>query len=154
MLSVGYTMTLKVDYYPQDDILRVSTGQKAMDGATLWDAVNVEVDIGTYGGHDIVGFSILSASSSVCPYFVPAHTKQLHPIYKGNTSVSYDEETDTLTLGSPVCNPSYRTEDGVHIVGHWKLDEADCNAYWDIIGVSLKDASKHLAPHFCLRKNS
>ena len=62
-------MTLKVDYYPDDDILRISTGQKAMDGATLWDAVNVEVDIGTDGGHDIVGFSILSASASVCPYF-------------------------------------------------------------------------------------
>ena len=145
---------MKVDYYPQDDILRISTGQKAMDGATLWDAVNVEVDIGTYSGHDIVGFSILSASAGVCPYFVPAHTKQLHQIGKGNPGVSYDEETDTLTLGASVINPSYRTSGGVYITGHWKPDEADCNAYWDIIGVSIKEASKHLAPHFRLQKFS
>ena len=144
-------MTLKVDYYPQDDILRISTGQKAMDGATLWDAVNVEVDIGTYGGHDIVGFSIFSASASVCPYFVPAHAKQSHQIGKGNPGASYDEETDTLTLGVSASNPSYRTADGACIIGHWKPDEEDGNAYWDIIGVSLKEASKHLAPHFLLR---
>ena len=153
-MNTGYTMTLKVDYYPQDDILRVSTGEKAMDGATLWDAVNVEVDIGTYGGHDIVGFSILSASASVGPYIVPAHTKQLHQIYEGSPSVSYDEKTDMLTLGVSAGNPSYRTADDVYIVGHWKPDEADCNAYWDIIGVSLKEASKNLAPHFHLRKMS
>ena len=149
-MSIGYTMA--VDYYPQDDILRVSTGQKAMDGATLWDAVNVEVDTGTYGGHDIVGFSILSASASVCPYFVPAHTKQTHQIGKGNPGVSYDEETDTLTLGVSAGNQSFMTADGVYIVGHWKPDEADCNDYWDIIGVSLKGASRHLAPHFRPRK--
>ena len=79
-------MTLKVDYYPEDDILRSSTGQKAMDGATLWDAVNVEVDIGTDGGHDVVGFSILSASASVCPYFVPADRKRLHQPGKATPS--------------------------------------------------------------------
>ncbi len=147
-------MTLKVDYYQEDDILRISTGQKAMDGATLWDAVNVEVDIGTDGGRDIVGFSILSASASVCPYFVPAHTKRLHQPGKGNPFASYDEETDTLTLGVSVSDPSRRTADGGCIVGHWKPDEADSEDYWDIIGVSLKEASKHLAPHFRLRKFS
>ena len=147
-------MTLKVDYYPQDDILRISTGQKALDGATLWDAVNVEVDIGTCGGHDIVGFSILSASASVCPYFVPAHTKQSQQIGKGNPGASYDEETDTLTLGASVSNPSYKTADGAFIIGHWKPDEADGKAYWDIIGVSLKEASRHLAPHFLLGRYS
>ena len=144
-------MALKVDYYPQDDILRISTGHKAMDGATLWDAVNVEVDIGTYGGHDIVGFSVLSASGSVCPYFVPAHTKQPQQTGQGNPGASYDEETDTLTLGVSVSNPSHRTADDAYITGHWKPDEADGNAYWDIIGVSLKEASRHLAPHFRLR---
>ena len=147
-------MTLKVDYYPQDDILRISTGRKAMDGATLWDAVNVEVDIGTCGGHDVVGFSILSASASVYPYFVPEHTKQPRQVCKGGPGVGYDAETDTLTLGVPVSNPSHRTANGVYIIGHWKPDEADHDAYWDIIGVSLKEASKHLAPHFRLRKFS
>ena len=39
-------MTLKVDYFPEDDILRVSTGKEAMDGATLLDDVSVEVDLG------------------------------------------------------------------------------------------------------------
>ena len=147
-------MTLKVDYYPQDDILRISTGRKARDGATLWDAVNVEVDIGTYGGHDIVGFSILSASASVCPYFVPADTKQSQQTGQGNPGTSYDEETDTLTLGVSVSNPSYKTADGAFIIGHWKPDEADDNAWWDIIGVSLKEASRHLAPHFLLGRYS
>ena len=147
-------MTLKVDYYPKDDILRISTGHKVMDGATLWDAVNVEVDIGTCGGHDIVGFSVLSASGSVCPYFAPAHTKQPQQTGKGNPGASYDEETDMLTLGVSVGNPSYQTADDAYIIGHWKPDEADGNGYWDIIGVSLKEASKHLAPHFRLRKVS
>lgn len=148
-------MTLKVDYYPEDDILRISTGHKAMDGATLWDAVNVEVDIGTDGGHDIVGFSILSASASVCPYFAPAHARRLHEPGKDNpvaSVASYDEETDTLTLGVSAGDPSYRTADGGSITGHWKPDEADGNAYWDLIGVSLKEASNHLAPHFLLRR--
>lgn len=147
-------MTLKVDYYQEDDILRISTGHKAMDGTTLWDAVNVEVDIGTDGGRDIVGFSILSASSSVCPYFVPAHTKRLHRVVKGNPLASYDEETDTLTLGVSASDPSHQTADRGSIIGHWKPDEADSEDYWDIIGVSLKEASKHLAPHFRLRKFS
>ena len=147
-------MTLKVDYYPDDDILRISTGQKAMDGATLWDAVNVEVDIGTDGGHDIVGFSILSASASVCPYFALAHTRWLHQAGKGNPVASYDKETDTLTLGVSASDPSHRTADGGCIVGHWKPGEADGEDYWDIIGVSLKEASKHLAPHFRLRQFS
>ena len=147
-------MKLQVDYFPQDDILRISAGQKAMDGATLRDAVNVEVDLGTYGGHDIVGFSILSASASVCPYFVPAGVKQLQQIREGNPEADYDEATDTLTLGGAVSNPSYRTADADYIIGHWQPDKADGNSYWDIIGVSLKEASRHLAPHFRLRKFS
>lgn len=145
-------MTLKVDYYPEDDILRISTGQKAMDGATLWDAVNVEVDIGTDDGHDIVGFSVLSASASVCPYFVPAYGKRLVQPGKGNPVASYDEGTDTLTLGASASDPSYRTADGGGIVGHWKPDEVDGDAHWDLIGVSLKEASNHLSPHFRLQR--
>lgn len=147
-------MALQVRYFPQNDILRVSTGQKAMDGATLWDAVNVEVDIGTSGGHDIVGFSVLSASASVSPYFAPAHVKGLHRAGESHSNVSYDAETDTLTLGVSVANPSCRTEESDYIVGHWKPDDTDSSAFWDIVGVSLKEASKHLAPHFRLQEFS
>ena len=147
-------MNLRVEYYPQYDILRVSTGQNATDGATLWDAVNVEVDIGTSGGHDIVGFSVLHASASVSPYFVPADVKGLHHSGKSNPAVSYDDETDTLTLGNSVSNPLHRTAETPHIIGHWKSDKADKDAYWDIVGISLKEASRHLAPYFRLRKLS
>ena len=147
-------MNLIVKYYPQNDILRISTGDKAVDGATLWDAVNVEVDIGTSGGHDIVGFSVLSASASVSPYFAPAHIKGLRQAEKGNPNVRYDTETDTLTFGVSVSNPLHRTSDGDYIVGHWKPDDTDSSAFWDIVGVSLKEASKHLAPHFRLQEFS
>lgn len=144
-------MALKVDYFPEDDILRVSTGQEALDGATLLADVGVEVDLGTYGGHDIVGFSVISACAYVGAYFSPAKIKKSQRTGKVNPCVSYDEETDTLTLGDPANNPLFRTSDGGGIVGHWKPDEADDSGYWDLIGVSLKEASRHLAPHFRLR---
>ena len=56
----------------------------------------------------------------------------------------YDPESDTLTLGETASNPDRITENG-DFVGYWGEDPYDLEEYV-VIGVSLRRASKYLAP--------
>ena len=141
-------MTLLVSYDQEADILYLRTGQDAPDGTTLDDPAlfNVAALIGTTDGYDIVGLIIPGAAAALSRWFVPLRGKPPAPV--GDSPLSrYDPDTDTLTLGFTADNPELITQDNPYLVGYWQRDPEDADCF-PLIGVSLLNASKHLAPHF------
>ena len=141
-------MTLKVGYDQEFNVLSIRTGERVVSGASLMHTADIVVDIKTQGGYAIEGLTIIGASAYLSPYFIPEQPQEPNQAVKDNPYASYDQDTDTLTLGAAANDPTLKLE-GEHFVGHWQPDELD-DTDFDIIGVSLRDASKHLAPFFRL----
>ena len=114
---------MRVSYDKEHDILALSTGQPQLDGASLYDYVGAAVLFGTDGGQDIVGVETMAAS---------------YWFGKG-----YDSETDTWVLGDTTEDTKMITEDG-DFIGYWKSDEVDAAEVPDVIGVAIRNVSKHL----------
>ena len=153
-------MELKVHYDPEVDVLHANTGQPSLSGASLLDDPDVAVWIGTETDSAIVGVVVMSATPRLASYFMPSRPGQ--PAARprapsvdctvraqgSGTCCHYDQETDTLTLGIAASDPAGTTQTGDCFVGHWQPDRWGGDNSWDIIGVSLQGASKHLAPFF------
>ena len=139
-------MTLRVSYDPKFDILYVSAGAPCYDGASIADMFEVVAEIKTRDGYDVAGLIIQGAADYLYPAFVPNQGKP--PAPGGDNPLSrYDPDTDTLTLGFTAEAPELITQDNPYLVAYWQRDSEDAD-YFPLIGVSILNASKHLAPHF------
>ena len=139
-------MQLLVSYDPEFDILYINTGETCHDGASIEDLDEVVAEIKTKGGYAVAGLIIQGAAHCLYPPFV---LNQGNPPAAGRGSrlCRYDADTDTLTLGFTAEAPEMITQDNAYLVGYWQRDPEDAD-YFPLIGVSLLDASKHLAPYF------
>ena len=139
-------MQLRVSYDPEFDILYVNTGETCYDGASIEDLDEVVAEIKTKGGYAVAGLIIQGAAHCLYPPFV---LNRGNPPAAGGGSrlCRYDADTDTLTLGFTAAAPEMITQDNAYLVGYWQRDPEDAD-YFPLIGVSLLDASKHLAPYF------
>ena len=139
-------MTLRVSYDAKFDILYVSAGAPCCDGASIENMFEVVVEIKTKDGYDVAGLIIQGASHCLYPPFVPIQGKP--PALAGDNPLSrYDPDTDTFTLGFTAEAPELITQDNPYLVGYWQRDPEDAD-YFPLIGVSILNASKHLAPWF------
>ena len=139
-------MQLRLNYDPEFDILYVNTGEQRYDGASIEGLDEVVAEIKTKGGYAVAGLIIQGAAHCLYPPFVlnPGNP----PAAGGGSRLCrYDSDTDTLTLGFTAAEPELITQDNAYLVGYWQRDPEDAD-YFPLIGVSLLDASKHLAPYF------
>ena len=141
-------MTLKVTYDDEVDAMHISTGLSKKVGDEVEPGSNVIVHYGSDDGFDIAALEILSVSDKLAPYFLPQSRKEGSDSMRPDSFTSYDEETDTLTWGTAADNPDMiaRYEDSIVVYLQWDLSIE----YLVPVGVSLRGASKHLAPFFRL----
>ena len=142
-------MTLKVNYDDESDLLFISTGQRPLHGTDLEPDISVVAFYGSWDGYDIVALEMMFATSTLEPYFRPTNTGNNFSRQGENTVASYNEETDTLLLGVSCDDPDMVSQVGEHMVAYWKRDDWDAEGFVPT-GVSLRGASKHLAPFFRL----
>jgi hypothetical protein len=117
---------MRIRYYQDADVLRVTTDQTPADGASLLYEADIAVELATEDGHDIVGLIVMGASA-----YLPL-------------GLGYDADADTLLFGTATSDPAMITENG-DIVGYWQVDDEEPDSFRDPIGVAIRKASKHLA---------
>ena len=54
---------MRIRYYQDADVLRVTTDQTPADGASLLYEADIAVELATEDGHDIVGLIVMGASA-------------------------------------------------------------------------------------------
>ena len=116
---------MQAHYDPEVDVLRLTNGEPVAVSEELIDH-SVVVELGSEGGHDIIGLIIMGASA----YF---------PF--GNT---YDQQRDILTFGDPA-GDAVTVKDSGEFVGYWQPDEYCPDQVIVPVGVAVKRASQHLA---------
>ena len=144
-------MKLIVRYDPEADVLDIGTGRISY-GATPLEGEElgfIAVESVGENDRDIAGVLIIFAASYMAPYFRLRREKA--PPRVGNPEhTRYDRETDTLSWGTTTDDPEMVSQAG-DLTAYWQLDpclsEAD-EPFFEPIGLSLRNASKHLAPHF------
>ena len=114
---------MKAVYEKQDDLLYLSYGVCAKDGASLEDDPGVMLDMGTDGGCDIVAVTIMGAAS----WF----------------NKGFDEASDKWLIGDTTDDLEMVTING-DFVGYWQPDRYDPNEVPDPIGVEIKHVAKHV----------
>ena len=117
---------MKAIYEKQDDLLYLSYGVRAKDGASLEDDPGVMLDLGADGGCDIVALTIMGASS----WF----------------DKGYDEVSDKWLIGSTTDVPGMVTVNG-DFVGYWQPDRYDLDEVPDPIGVEIRHVTKNVSEH-------
>ena len=140
-------MTLKVvDYDPYDNILTLGTGAAPFAGLSIADTLNIVVETGYKGDHDVVGICIMGAAGYLSPYFKILEKDGERRYRPGkNPIASYDKGTDTLLFGTATSDPDMTSLAGEYIEVYWQEDEP-----LEPLGVALRDASKHLSGIFKL----
>ncbi len=142
-------MKLSVRYDQEFDILDLDTGERCRDGASLLppEVSDIAVLIKTKDGYDVAGLIVMGASDYLSPHFARKETGP--PVPRDKPPIStYDPATDTLTLGYTTADPALITQDNAYLIAYWQPNPAypdDCN---DPIGVSILNATNHLAPCF------
>ena len=116
---------MKVIYDQAVDVLRIIGGQPVADTASLLRGPDVAVDLATYDGHDVIGFTVIGASA-----YLPL-------------GLGYDAQSDTLTIGETTDDPALITENG-DFIGYWQVGANEPNGFRDPIGVALRQASRYL----------
>lgn len=114
---------MKAIYEKQDDLLYLSYGERAKDGASLEADSGVMLDIGTDDGCDIVAITIMGASS----WF----------------DKGFNEASDKWLIGDMTDDLEMVTING-DFVGHWQPDRYDPSEAPDPIGVEIRHVSKHV----------
>ena len=143
-------MKLIVRYDPEADVLdirtnRISYGAIPLEGPEL-DFIAVES--AGENDRDLVGVLMIFAASYLAPYFRLRREKA--PPRVGNPEhTRYDRETDTLTWGTTTDDPEMVSQAG-DLTAYWQPEEdsAEDEPFFDPIGLSLRNAAKHLSPHF------
>ena len=123
---------MQADYDVEEGILSLTTGMRPATSASLLDDPGIVVDLAESDGHTIVGIMVMGADAYL-------------PLARG-----YDPDADTLHLGKPTDNPDLITENG-DVIGYWQVYEGDPDGVRDPIGVTIRNASKHLAPVIAAR---
>lgn len=145
-------MALTVRYDDEVDVLEMNIGQPPVISASLEEEMNIAVKLGTEDGHDIVGVLLIHATSFLSPYFAPKD--EMIQAVKGGWKhpiCNYDWKSDRLDLGCTDTPPDFTTSANGQLFAHWEPDELQPGgAPWRIVGVSICDASQHLAPFFKL----
>ena len=139
-------MTVKiVDYDPYDNILTLGTGAAPFAALSIADTLNIVVETGYQGDHDVVGICITDASGYLSPYFMLEKDGEHRYLSGENPLASYDKATDTLLFGTATSDPEMTSLAGEYIEVYWQQDEP-----LEPLGVALRDASKHLSGIFRL----
>ena len=145
-------MNLTFRYDPEADVLDIGTGRISygaipLEGAEL-DFIAVE-SVGE-NARDIAGVLMIFAASYMAPYF--RLRRENAPPRIGNPEhTHYDPDTDTLTWGTTADDPEMVSQAG-DLTAYWQPEEDsdEDDPFFDPIGLSLRNASKHLAPWFVL----
>ena len=140
-------MKLSVRYDSESDVLHISSGRPS-DGATPMEEPELDLIAIAAAGDDnrnLVGVELIFASSYVAPYF--RLRRENAPPRGGNPELTrYDLATDTLTWGVTTDAPGMVSYTG-DITVYWQPDPED-ETFFEAIGLSLRNAAKHLAPYF------
>ena len=143
-------MKLTVRYDPEADVLdirtdRISYGATPLEGPELG---FIAVESAGENDRDIVGVLMIFAASYMAPYF--RLRRENAPPQVGNPEhTRYDPDTDTLTWGDITNDPEMVSQAG-DLTAYWQPEEdpAEDEPFFDPIGLSLRNASKHLSPWF------
>ena len=87
----------------------------------------VVIDLADDDGRHIVGLMVMGASS-----YLPLGKR------------GYDADADTLTLGVATADPANVTEND-DVVTYWQLSHYATDSCMEPVGVTIRQASKHLA---------
>ena len=144
-------MNLTFRYDPAADVLDISSGRNVVAATPLAAAAlgDIAVETGSDDSRDTVGLIMLGASGYVAPYFQLRRAGA--PFKAGDPEhIRYDRETDTLTWGTTTDDLEMVSRVG-DLTAYWQPDpyflERD-EPLFDPIGLSLRNAAKHLAPWF------
>ena len=138
-------LTVSYDPDPEVDVLNIVIARRNWGGWELGANSNIIVEVGEQHAQDVVGIWMIFASYKVAPYFRVAGEKE--PRWMGREGfVRYDPAADTLTWGVTTDAPGMVSYTG-DITVYWRPDPDDA-ADFDPIGVALRNAAQHLAPHF------
>ncbi len=140
-------MTLTFRYDPESDVLHISAGLPS-DGATPMEEPELDLIAIHSAGDDnrnLVGVELIFASSYVAPYF--RSRRENAPPRVGNPELTrYDPATDTLTWGVTTDAPGMVSH-ADDLIAYWQPDPED-ETFFAAIGLSLRNATQHLAPYF------
>ena len=140
-------MPLTFRYDPESDVLHISSGLPS-DGATPMEEPELDLIAIEAAGEDnrnLVGVELIFASSYVAPYF--RLRRENAPPRAGNPELTrYDPATDTLTWGVTTDAPGMVAQTG-DLIAYWQPDPED-ETFFEAIGLSLRNAARHLAPFF------
>ena len=118
---------MKVKHFAESDGIMLIASDQYGNGGTLRDDFGVIISYADEDGEDVTQVDILQVSR-----FLPLCPER-----------GYDAETDTLTLGEKP-EADYRIVDSGDFVSYrqWFDDGSE----WDLVALSLRQASRHLAP--------
>ena len=140
-------MNLTFRYDSDSDILAIITGRQSND-TTLIEGPElgfIGIDSAGTDSRDVVGVEMIFAASYLAPYFRLRREKA--PPRVGNPELTrYDPATDILTWGVTTDAPDMVSHTG-DITVYWQPDPKYAG-FFTAIGLSLRNATKHLAPHF------
>ena len=140
-------MNLTFRYDSEADILAIITERQSDDTTPLEgpELGFIAIDSAGEDSRDVVGVEIIFAASYVVPYF--RLRQENTPPRVGNPEhTSYDPVTDTLTWGAATDAPDMVSQVGDLIV-YWRPDPK-YDGFFAAIGLSLRNAAKHLSPYF------
>ena len=120
-------MNLQLIYDRNVDVLRLFTGEPESTSSSLVGREEVVIDLADDNSRHVVGLMLMGASS-----YLPLGER------------GYDADADTLTLGVATVDPSNITEND-DIVTYWQLSHYATDSCMEPVGVTIRQASKHLA---------
>ena len=144
-------MNLTFRYDPAADVLDITSGRNVVAATPLATAAlgDIAVETGSDDSRDTVGLIMLWASGYVAPYFQLRRAGA--PFQAGDPEyIRYDRETDTLTWGATTADPEMVSQVG-DLTAYWQPDPYFTEReepLFDPIGLSLRNAAKHLSPWF------
>ena len=144
-------MTLTFRYDPAADVLDITSGRNVAAATPLAAAAlgDIAVETGSDDSRDTVDLIMLWAAGYVAPYFQLRRAGA--PFKAGDPAhIRYDPDTDTLTWGNSTDDPEMVSQAG-DLTAYWQPDPyflARDEPLFDPIGLSLRNAAKHLAPWF------
>ena len=141
-------LTVSYDPDPEVDVLNIALARRRWVGRSLAANSNFVVQVGENGLQDVVGLLILYAAYKVAPPFQGAG--EIGYRWAGDDQfVRYNPAADILTWGVPHDHPELISPAAGDIAVYWQRD--DLNPQRIIpVGAALRNAAKHLYPHFVL----
>ena len=139
-------LTVSYDPEPEVDVLNIALERRRWEGWGLAVNDNFVVQVGENGPQDVVGLLIIYASYKVAPHFRVAGETGCRWAGDGQF-VRYDPAADTLTWGDVHDDPALISPAAGEIAVYWQRDAQDPQCIIPV-GAALRNAAKHLAPHF------